>query len=142
MDNTRFRSTKHFERYNQFYQKALIIQERLVDLVDLKDYFIPNFFQNKGQDKLLGDLPRVYEPLIRELYANAILREDEINCWIRGHEFTIDLEDIEMKFLVLRSQSMILLTTRTECFPQRRSNLILVESEREDASTLLLFHLI
>ena len=48
MDNTRFRSTKHFERYNQFYQKALIIQERLVDLVDLKDYFIPNFFQNKG----------------------------------------------------------------------------------------------
>ena len=142
MDNTRFRSTKHFERYNQFYQKALIIQERLVDLVDLKDYFIPNFFQNKGQDKLLGDLPRVYEPLIRELYANAILREDEINCWIRGHEFTIDLEDIEMKFLVLRSQSMILLTTRTECFPQRRSNLILVESEREDNSTLLLFHLI
>ena len=95
MDNTRFRSTKHFERYNQFYQKALIIQERLVDLVDLKDYFIPNFFQNKGQDKLLGDLPRVYEPLIRELYANAILREDEINCWIRGHEFTIDLEDID-----------------------------------------------
>ena len=48
MDNTRFRSTKHFERYNQFYQKALIIQERFVDLVNLKDYFIPNFFQNRG----------------------------------------------------------------------------------------------
>ena len=32
--------------------------------------------------------------LIRELYANAVLREDEINCWIRGHEFNIDLEDI------------------------------------------------
>ena len=27
-------------------------------------------------------------------YANAILREDEINCWIRGHEFDIDVEDI------------------------------------------------
>ena len=23
-----------------------------------------------------------------------MLREDEINCWIRGHEFTIDLDDI------------------------------------------------
>ena len=39
MDNTRFRSIKHFERYNQFFAKAPIIQERFVDLVDLKDYF-------------------------------------------------------------------------------------------------------
>ena len=95
MDNTRFRSTKHFERYNQFYEKAPIIQERFVDLVDLKDYFIPGCFQDRGWEKLLGDLPRVCEPLIREFYANAILREDEINYWIRGHEFNIDLEDID-----------------------------------------------
>ena len=66
-----------------------------MDLADLKDYFIPDCFQDRGQDKLLGDLPRVCEPLIREFYANAVLREDEINCWIRGHEFNIDLEDID-----------------------------------------------
>ena len=35
------------------------------------------------------------EPLIREFYANAILREDEINYWIKGHKFTIDVEDID-----------------------------------------------
>ena len=46
-------------------------------------------------DKLLGDLYGLCEPLIREFYANAILREDEINYWIRGPEFTIDLEDID-----------------------------------------------
>lgn len=93
MDNTQFCSTKHFERYNQFYEKAPIIQ----DMVDLKDYFIPGCFQDRGWEKLLGDLPGVCEPLIREFYANAILREDEINCWIRGHEFNIDidLEDID-----------------------------------------------
>ena len=45
--------------------------------------------------KFLGDLLGVYEPLIREFYANTVLREDEINCWIRGHEFNIDLEDID-----------------------------------------------
>ena len=95
MDNTRFRSIQHFERYNQFFEKAPIIQERFVDLVDLKDYFIPSCFQDRGWDKLLGDLPGVCEPLILEFYANAILREDEIDCWIRGHEFTIDLEDID-----------------------------------------------
>ena len=95
MENTKFRSTKHFERYNQFYEKAPIIQERFVDLVDLKDYFILGCFQDRGWDKLLGDLLRVCEPLIDEFYANAILREDKINCWIRGHEFNIDLEDID-----------------------------------------------
>ena len=95
MDNTRFRSIKHFERYNQFFANAPIIQEQFVDLVDLKDYFIPGCFQDRGWDKLLGDLLGVCEPLIREFYANAILREDEIDCWIRGKEFTIDLEDVD-----------------------------------------------
>ena len=95
MDNTRFHSIQHFERYNQFYAKGPINPKRFVDLTDLKDYFIPSCFQDRGWDKLLGDLPGVCESLIREFYANAILREDEINCWIRGHEFTIDLEDID-----------------------------------------------
>ena len=95
MDNTWFRSIQHFESYNQFFEKALIIQERFVDLADLKDYFILGYFQYRGWDKLLCDLPGVYEPLIREFYANAILREDEIDCWIKSHEFTIDLEDID-----------------------------------------------
>ena len=95
MDNTQFKSTKHFERYNQFFAKAPIIQERFVDLVDLKDYFIPGCFQDRGWDKLLGDLPEVCESLTREFYANAILQEDEIDCWIGGHEFTIDLEDVD-----------------------------------------------
>ena len=49
MDNTWFRSTKHFERYNQLYEKAPIIQERFVDLANLKDYFIPGCFQGLGQ---------------------------------------------------------------------------------------------
>ena len=95
MDDTQFHSIQHFERYNQFYAKAPIIPKHFVDLTDLKDYFIPSYFQDRGWDKLLGDLPKVCEPLIREFYANVILREDEIDCWIRGHEFTIDLEDID-----------------------------------------------
>ena len=66
-----------------------------MDLVDLRDTFIPRCFQHRGWDKLLSDLPGVCDPLIRECYANAILREDEINYWIRGHEFNIDINDIE-----------------------------------------------
>ena len=44
---------------------------------------------------MLIDLPGVCEPLIREFYANVVLREDELNCWIRGKEFTIDASDID-----------------------------------------------
>ena len=33
--------------------------------------------------------------MIREFYANVVLREHEINCWIRGHEFTTDVDDID-----------------------------------------------
>jgi len=51
-----------------------------VDLVDLRDTFIPSCLQDKGWNKLLSDLLRVCEPLIREFYANAVLREDEIKC--------------------------------------------------------------
>ena len=43
----------------------------------------------------MSDLLGVCDPLIREFYANAVLREHEINCWIRGKEFTIDVDDID-----------------------------------------------
>jgi len=66
-----------------------------VDLVDLKDYFIPSCFAKRGWEKLLSDLPRVCESLIQEFYANVILQEDVIYCWVRGHEFTIEVEDID-----------------------------------------------
>ena len=63
-------------------------------MVDLRDTFIPSCFEGRDWDKLLSDLPGVCEPLIREFYANAVLKEHEINCCIRGHEFTIDVDDI------------------------------------------------
>ena len=44
---------------------------------------------------MLSDLPPVCEPLIREFYANAIIKEDELNFWIRGREFTLDAHDID-----------------------------------------------
>ena len=61
----------------------------------MKDTFIPDFFEGGGWDKLLSDLPAVCEPLIREFYANAMIRDDELSCWVRRKEFTIDAHDID-----------------------------------------------
>ena len=95
MDNTKFKSLQHFKRYRDFYLRATIIQERFVDFMDLKDTIIPSYFEGRGWERLLSDLPGVSEPLIREFYANAMLREDELNCWIRAKKFTIDASDID-----------------------------------------------
>lgn len=95
MDPNLFRSVKHFERYKDFFMKGTIIQERFVDLHDLKDTFILECFEGRGWEKLLSDLPAVYDPLIREFYANVIIKDEEMNCWVRGYEFTLDSHDID-----------------------------------------------
>ena len=95
MDYDLFRSVQHFERYKDSFMKGTIIQERFVDPVDLKDTFIPTCFEGKGWEKLLSGLPGVCEPLIKEFYSNVKIREDELDCWVRGHEFTLDAHDIE-----------------------------------------------
>ena len=95
MDYDLFRSVQHFERYKDSFMKGTIIQERFVDLVDLKDTFIPTYFEGRGWEKLLSGLPSVCEPLIIEFYSNVNIREDELDCWVRGHEFTLDAHDID-----------------------------------------------
>ena len=29
------------------------------------------------------------------IYSNAVIREDELSCWVRGTEFTLDAHDID-----------------------------------------------
>ena len=43
----------------------------------------------------MSDQLAVCEPLIREFYANAMIREDKLRCWVRRKEFTIDAHDID-----------------------------------------------
>ena len=95
MDYGLFRSVQHFERYKDSFMKGTIIQERFVDLMDLKDTFILTCFEGRGWEKLLSGLPGVCEPLIREFYFTMKIREDELDCWVRGHEFTLDAHDID-----------------------------------------------
>ena len=95
MDHNLFRFVLHFERYKNFFLRTSIIQERYVDLEDLRDTFILNCFKGRGWEKLLSDLLAVCEPLIREFYSNAVIRKDELSCWVRGTKFTLDTHDID-----------------------------------------------
>ena len=115
MDHNLFRSIPHFEKYRSFFLRAGIIQERYVDLEDLKDTFIPNCFEGRGWEKLLSDLPAVCETLIREFYSNAVIREDELSCWVRGTKFTLDAHDIDdvLGLEGLEDHNFMMLSTET-----------------------------
>ena len=95
VDHNLFGFVPHFERYKNFFLRAGIIQEGYMDLEDLRDTFIPNFFEGRGWEKLLSDLPAVCDPLIREFYSNVVIKEDELSCWVRGTEFNLDAHDID-----------------------------------------------
>ena len=66
-----------------------------MDLEDSRDTFIPSCFEGRGWEKFLCELPVVCEPLIREFYSNAVIREDKLSCWVRGKKFTLDAHDID-----------------------------------------------
>jgi len=77
------------------YKRAPIVLERLVDLDSLEGTFIPDVFKERTWTKLLNPIGDVFEDIIREFFANAIVEGDHINCWLRGREFLITRELIQ-----------------------------------------------
>ena len=53
-------------------------------------------FEGRGWYKLLGKFLGICEPLIKEFYANASLKEEHIECQVKGHAFTLDIEAIDV----------------------------------------------
>jgi len=72
--------------YNDHYKRAPIILERTMELKSLEGTFIPGVFKERTWTKLLNLMGNVYEEIIREFYANAIVEGDRINCWLKGKE--------------------------------------------------------
>ena len=77
------------------YKRAPIVLERLVDLDSLEGTFIPDVFKERTWTKLLNLIGDVFEDIIQEFFANAIVEGDHINCWLRGREFLITRELIQ-----------------------------------------------
>ena len=80
------------------YKWALIILERSVDLESLEGTFIRNVFKERTWKKLLNPMGDVFEDIIREFFANAIVEGDLINCWLRGRKFYVSRELIQEIF--------------------------------------------
>ena len=67
-------------KYNDYYNKATIIMERVVKLETLEDTFIPEVFKERTWTKLLNLVGVVYSEIIRDFFSNASLEGDHIDC--------------------------------------------------------------
>ena len=69
--------------YNDFYKKAPIIMERVVNMHTLENTFIPEVFNERTWTKLPNPSGNVFSEIIREFFANALVEGEHINCWVR-----------------------------------------------------------
>ena len=104
---TNFDNFKYFEadlKYNDYYKRATIIMERVVKLDTLKDTFKYEVFKERMWIKLLNPVGVVYSEIIKEIFSNASVEGDYIDCWMRHKEFVITRDSIR-EFLEIRPPS-------------------------------------
>ena len=93
-DSENFQSIEADMAYNDYYKRAPIIMERVVAMETLENTFIPRVFK-EHMDKVVEPSGNVYAEIIREFFANAFVKGDHINCWLRGREFSVTRESIQ-----------------------------------------------
>ena len=93
-DFDNFKSVEADLKYNECYNKATIIMERVVKLDTLEDTCIPAVFKERTWAKLLNPSGVVYSEIIKEFFSNASIEGDHIDCWVRHKEFVITRESI------------------------------------------------
>ena len=81
-------------KYNDYYKRATIIMERVIKLDTLEDTCIPTVFKERTWTKFLNLSGVVYSEIIKELFSNASVEGDHIDCWVRHKEFVITRESI------------------------------------------------
>ena len=86
-----FKSYAAFQTYTSHFRDVPLLVERAVDQPSLLDTNIPIWFATKDWNFLLSNLEDVYENLVKEFYANAIVEGEEIKCWLRGKRFSVTL---------------------------------------------------
>ena len=88
-DLENFRRIEEDMAYNDFYKKAPIIMEGVVNMQTFEDTFIPEVFKERTWKKLLNPSGNVFSEIVRELFANSLVEGEHINCWVRQKEFVI-----------------------------------------------------
>ena len=88
-DPNKFRTYVAFQTHEKYFRDAKPLLERALDQLSLFDTNIPKWFATKDWNYLLSTLDDTYENLVKEFYVNAIVKEDELKCWVQGKTFSM-----------------------------------------------------
>ena len=65
--------------------------------------FIPRIFEAKDWADLFRNFEDPIDELVKEFYSNARYTGVKLKCWVRGKEFTINLDYIAKVLCITRS---------------------------------------
>ena len=82
-DSDNFKSIEADLKYNDCYNRATRIMERVVKLDTLEDTCTPAVFKERTWTKLLNPSRVVYLEIIKEFFSNASVEGDHIDYWVR-----------------------------------------------------------
>ena len=68
--------------------------ERVIKLDTLEDACIPAVFKERTWTKLLNPSGVEYSEIIKEIFLNASVEGDHIDCWVRHKEFVVTKDNI------------------------------------------------
>ena len=94
-DSENFQRIEADMAYNDFYKKAPIIMERVVNMQTLENTFIFEVFKERTWTRLLNLSGKVFSEIIREFFINALMEGKCINCWVQQKEFVIMRDSIQ-----------------------------------------------
>ena len=63
--------------------------KRAVNEASFLDTKIPKWFVTKDWNYILSNLGDAYENMVKEFYANAISKGDDLKCWVREESFSV-----------------------------------------------------
>ena len=101
-NSERFRTPFVSQTYSSIFVDASTIVERVVKFDTLGTTFIPRIFEARDWVDLFGNFEDLVDELVKEFYSNARYTEVELKCWVRGTEFSINLEYIAKVLRITR----------------------------------------
>ena len=89
-NNERFKTPLDSQTFSSIFQDAPPVMERIAQFDTLGSTFIPRIFAIRDWTKLFRNFEDPVNELVKEFYSNARYTGVELQCWIRGKEFTIN----------------------------------------------------
>ena len=89
-NNERFKTPLDSQTFSTIFQDAPPVMERIAQFDTLGSTFIPRIFAVRDWTKLFRNFEDPVNELVKEFYSNARYTGVELQCWVRGKEFTIN----------------------------------------------------